>query len=398
MSSSLHSIYPLEKVGKFINQIRGISYSAGEASDIAFDKAIPILRANNIDEKINLNKIIFVSEKLVRTNQLIKKGDILIAASSGSKSVVGKAIQIDHDMQYSFGAFCKLIRPKNNINAKYLGYYFMSPYYRHKISNLSAGANINNIRNEHIDTLLIPLPPIETQRKIVEALGKAQELIDKRKEQIALLDDFIQSVFIDMFGDPVNSYSKLPRIKLGDLGRWQSGGTPSRSIPEYYNGTIPWLTSGELSKIYIEESIEKISDDALRNSSAKKIDIGSLLLGMYDSAALKSSINKVVCSCNQAIAFAKLDEKKVNTIYVYYIVQIGRDYFKRLQRGVRQQNLNLSMIKAIEIIYPPLDLQNQFAQIVEKTEEQRELLEKSLTEMENNFNSIMQRAFRGELF
>ncbi len=398
MSNILNSKYKLAYVGTLIQQIRGVSYSAEETSETFRDGMVPILRANNIGDKINFDKLIFVKKARVKDNQYLKKGDILIATSSGSKNMVGKAVQISGDMKYSFGAFCKVLRPNSNIDANYLGFFFLSSYYRQTISYLSEGVSINNIRSEHIDKLQMPLPPLETQRKIAAVLDKAQELIDKRKQQIALLDELIKSVFIDMFGDPEKNNLKLSTIKLGDIGYWQSGGTPSRKNEDYFKGDIPWLTSGELGSMYINDSLERITEDAIQNTSAKIVDVGSLLLGMYDTAALKSSINTVVCSCNQAIAFSHLDKELVNTIYVYHAIQIGRDYFKRLQRGVRQKNLNLSMIRSIEILYPPKDFQDKFAEIADTIELQKYKMQQSLTEMEHFFNSLMQHAFKGELF
>ena len=167
-----------------------------------------------------------------------------------------------------------------------------------------------------------------------------------------------------MFGDPVKNPMKLPKVKLENLGDWKTGGTPLRSESKYYNGNIPWLSSGELNSIYCFNSAEMITKLAIKESSAKIIEKGSLLLGMYDTAALKSTINMIECSCNQAIAYAKLDPRLVNTIYSYYCIQIGKDFYKSQQRGVRQKNLNLSMIKGLEIIMPNLQFQNQFADFV----------------------------------
>lgn len=177
-----------------------------------------------------------------------------------------------------------------------------------------------------------------------------------------------KSRFIELFGDPVSNKKGLPKVKLGEIGDWKTGGTPSRSNNEYYNGTIPWLSSGELNNIYCFDSIEKITETAIKESSAKIIPIGSLLLGMYDTAALKSTINMIECSCNQAIAYANLNENLVNTVYVYYCIQIGKEFYKSQQRGVRQKNLNLSMVKGLEILLPDLAPQNQFADFVKQVD------------------------------
>ncbi|WP_241428057.1 restriction endonuclease subunit S [Clostridium saccharobutylicum] len=170
----------------------------------------------------------------------------------------------------------------------------------------------------------------------------------------------------------------LLKAELGKVGEWKTGGTPSRSNNEYYNGNIPWLSSGELNNMYCFKSVEMITELAIKESSAKIIEKGSLLLGMYDTAALKSTINMIECSCNQAIAYSKLDEKLVNTIYVYYCIQIGKDFYKSQQRGVRQKNLNLSMIKGLEILMPDLKRQNQFADFINQVDKLKFEMQNSL--------------------
>ncbi|CEE00530.1 type I restriction-modification system specificity subunit [Caldibacillus thermoamylovorans] len=393
---SKYKIYPLKK---FIKQIRGVSYKKDQISEKPIKDFIPLLRATNIQNgELTFEDLLYVEPSLVKDEQKFKKGDILIAASSGSKEVVGKPGQVKEDGNYTFGAFCKLIRPNNNIIPDYLRHFFNTDYYSQTISHTINGANINNLRNEHIDNLLIPLPSLEIQRKIAVLLNKAQNLMDCRKAQIEALDQLTQSVFLEMFGDPVKNPLKWDIVRLEQIGEWKSGGTPSRSNKEYFKGRIPWLSAGELNSIFTYSSNEHINEEALENSAAKLIEKDSLLLGMYDTAALKSTINKVECACNQAVAFAKLDRSIVNTIFVYYCIQIGKSYYKRLQRGVRQKNMNLTMIKNIQIICPKIELQREFANVVENVLEQKEKLEKGLIELENNFNSLMQRAFNGELF
>ncbi|MCS4446352.1 restriction endonuclease subunit S [Clostridium botulinum] len=276
-------------------------------------------------------------------------------------------------------------------------YYYLKTWIT-KIRQQSQGSAVGVITKEMLNDIIIPVVTLSEQNRIVTILDKAQFLINKRKTQIEALDELVKSRFIEMFGDPVKNPMKLPKTPLSNIGQWKTGGTPSRSNSEYYNGNIPWLSSGELNNIYCFNSDEMITELAIKESSAKIIEKGSLLLGMYDTAALKSTINMIECSCNQAIAYAKLDENLVNTIYVYYCIQIGKDFYKSQQRGVRQKNLNLSMVKELEILMPELKLQNQFADFVNQGNTLKFEMEKSLKELEDNFNSLMQRAFKGELF
>jgi len=288
------------------------------------------------------------------------------------------------------------IRVKKNFSFEYVYYYLKVN--EKLISRLGVGSTFSAINQKDIKEIKIPIPEkLEDQIRIATILSKAEELIAQRKQSISLLDEYLKSLFLEMFGDPVKNEKGLKKIRLEKLGKWKSGGTPSRKIENYFNGYIPWIISGELNQMYISESKEKISDEAVKNSNASFIEIGSLLLGMYDTAALKSSINTKKVTCNQAIAFAKLDDKICNTIFVYFNIQIGRDFYKSQQRGVRQKNMNLSMIKGLEILFPPLSLQTQFAEIVDKVEKLKVQYQNSLHELQNLYGSLSQKAFKGEL-
>ncbi len=321
----------------------------------------------------------------------------MLASSSGSLKVIGKNISFKEDYNGSFGGFCKVVRAKKTIVPGYLAHFFQSDYYNYSIKRQVQGANINNLKNRDIDDLEIVVPSLTTQTQIATLLRHCEQLIRWREESIALLEEYVRSVFLEMFGDPVSNTKGLTTIPLGKLGKWKSGGTPSRRESAFFNGKIPWVTSGELNDVYISDSKEKITEAAIESSNASLIPIGSLMLGMYDTAALKSSINTKQLACNQAIAFSKLDASKVEVLYVYYAIQIGKESFRRMQRGVRQKNLNLTMIRNLEIPLPSPEDQKVFSGIISKIFSVLTDLHQSLTHLRNLYASHSQRAFRGEL-
>ena len=120
----------MARLGNYIEQIRGVSYKPEDVCSANDSDAIAILRANNIqDDGLNFDDLVFVKKNKVSNSQFLRKGDIVVCASSGSKNLVGKAAIAKKDMQMSFGAFCKVVRAKSVI-AEYLGHYFQSPAYR----------------------------------------------------------------------------------------------------------------------------------------------------------------------------------------------------------------------------------------------------------------------------
>jgi type I restriction enzyme S subunit len=259
------------------------------------------------------------------------------------------------------------------------------------------GATMKHVNRREFLATTIPLPPLAEQKRIAGILDAADALRAKRRESLAQLDVLLQSTFLDMFGDPGLNSKSLPTATLGELGDWHSGGTPPRKRKEYFAGTIPWFSSGELEEMYISESAERITESAIQETSAKPVPAGSLMLGMYDTAALKAAFAAVDSSCNQAIAFSLLRRELCNPVFVYLAIIIGREHFRRLQRGVRQKNLNLSMVRQIRIPLPSLELQHRFADIVESVEQQKASHRSHLDELETLFASLQSRAFQGDL-
>lgn len=111
--------------------VRGVTYGKQDAKDHESAGHLPLLRSHNIQEVgLNTNDLVFVPHDKISPQQMLKRGDILIAMSSGSKNLVGKAAQAHEDMKYSYGAFCAVIRSKLPSITPYLGFFFSTPYYR----------------------------------------------------------------------------------------------------------------------------------------------------------------------------------------------------------------------------------------------------------------------------
>ena len=384
----------LGDVGKIIS---GVTYKSEEASDEPQENFIPILRAMNINGELNFNDLVFVPTERVSKEQFIRVDDVVIAMSSGSKAIVGKTAQAKQDFQGSFGAFCAVFRCNEDIDKKYVGLFFQTPNYRALISHLSRGANINNLRKENFKSMLIPLPPLPVQRQIVAVLEQAEALKRQREEADALTGAFLQSVFYEMFGDPVENEKGWKIKKLGDLGDWTSGGTPSRVRSDYFEGDIPWYSTGELNDSYLVDSLEHISQEGLDSSAAKIFPIGTMLIGMYDSAAFKMGILRHPSATNQACAAFTPRTELIDTLFALQLFKAMKPSFLSRRRGVRQKNLNQQIIKDFEVPVPPLPLQQQFACVVQDVERIREQQVASGNEIEGLCEGLMQRAFAGEL-
>ena len=253
-----------------------------------------------------------------------------------------------------------------------------------------SGTSIPQLTVPMLKKYKFQLPEMSHQKAIAVKFEKLDQLISLRKQQLAKLDELVKARFVEMFGDPKDNRSNL--VKIGEIGDLTSGGTPSRSNSEYFNGSIRWYSAGELNSLYLPDSIEHISRTALSQSAAKLFEKGTLMIGMYDTAAFKMGILTEQSSSNQACANLKPTEQ-YSVIWLYYLFDIMKPIFLTERQGVRQKNLSLSKIRNFNIPSAPLSLQNQFAAFVERVDKQKQTVQQSLEKLELMKKALMQEYF-----
>ncbi len=209
----------------------------------------------------------------------------------------------------------------------------------------------------------------------------------------------MMSVLNEVFGELEGKYAKRTLESFNK--KMSSGGTPSRKEKAYWNGTIEWFSSGELNQLYTLPSKERITQVGLDNTSAKLFSKGTLLVGMYDTAAMKMSILSNDGSCNQAIVGFKPNEDELNIFFTKYQLEYLKKSILEQRQGVRQKNLNLSKIKNVQIEYPPLSIQQKTVkyldQISEKTEKVKSVQKEKMESLKALKASLLDRAFRGKV-
>jgi len=331
-------------------------------------------------------------------NHILQDGDILISHINSTKHL-GKCAMykgVPEKLIHGMNLLCLRVNA-DVANPGYIYRVLSSREFRKQLSRITKNSvNQSSFTVPNYKALQIPLPSLKEQKRIAAILDKADAIHRKRQQAIDLTDQLLRSVFLDMFGDPVTNPKGWRKELFGNLGAWASGGTPSRKQKEYFQGDINWYSAGELNTRYVESSIEKITKSAIEESAAKLFKSGSILLGMYDTAAFKSSILKTDSACNQACA--NLDPNDLLSVeWFYSYISISKDHYLRLRRGVRQKNFNLGMIKEFELPLPPIEKQIEFEKIC------KSILEVGIDSIEHNkftnslFNSLVQKAFNGEL-
>jgi type I restriction enzyme S subunit len=184
MSNPLPENWTRSEVRELFSVVRGVTYKKEDAKNSHGDDLVPILRANNINIELNFEDLVYVPSQNVSEIQRIRSGDIVIAMSSGSKRLVGKAAIAREDFDGGFGAFCGILRPSKGLNNEFLGLYFQSENYRSQVSNLAGGTGINNLKWEHLYSLEIPIPPSQEQQRILSVLEPALAKIDDAEEAL----------------------------------------------------------------------------------------------------------------------------------------------------------------------------------------------------------------------
>lgn len=394
------------KVKSLAKQIRGVSYKPEDLHTSLDDNSVVLLRANNIDEgKINFDDVVYVDKRKVSKEQYLKAGDVLICASSGSKQLVGKAASVNFNSPCTFGAFCKVVRPNKEM-ADYLGTYFQSGVYRRKISEVALGANINNIRNEHIDLLELPKYNSDTAKKIVETIKIVQSIIDNRKYELCKLDNLIKARFVEMFGEPIANPMNWPIKRLKELSTLiTNGNTPKGGSENYVESGIIFLRSQNVWRNRIElDDVAYIDEEthrSMRKSSLRHKDIlitktgrintensslgrAALFLGADDSANI-----------NGHVYLVRLN----GTIVPEFVVTIltGEAYKRYIRKvcvgGIDKRQINVDQVEDFPIIIPPYEQQEQFAAFVTQVDKSIVEVQRSLDETQKLFDSLMQQYF-----
>ena len=379
--------------------ITGKVVSGEWGNDDESGNGIPVLRTANFTNEgiINYNNI--VTRDIPRKNlsqKFLQPGDIIIEKSGGSdKQPVGRVVYYDGEPnRYLFNNFTGVLRIRNQ-DVWYPRYVFYALYANYitggtrRYENKTTG--LHNLKtDQYVQDFAIQEQPLEHQQLVVSKLDKIAKLITLRKEQLAKLDRLVKSRFVELFGDP--KYNKSNLVKIGEIGALTSGGTPSRAKPEYFEGDIRWYSAGELNSLYLPDSVEHISEMALQQSSAKLFNKGTLMIGMYDTAAFKMGILTEDSSSNQACA--NLNPKQgYNIVWLYYLFDIMKPIFLQERQGVRQKNLSLSKIKEFEVPFAPFELQEQFSAFVEQTGKSKFEIQKSLEKLETLKKALMQKYF-----
>lgn len=266
-------------------------------------------------------------------------------------------------------------------------------YYQLKSINIPSAGYSRHFKFIKNSKLQIP-ESLADQKRIAYVLSRCEELIAKRKESIALLDDYVKSVFLEMFGDPVKNekgWNEEALSQLGTIDRGMSKHRP-RNAPELLGGNHPLIQTGDVSNsgTYIKNYKHTYSDVGLAQS--KKWPIGTLCITIAANIAKTGILTFDACFPDSVVGFIP-KEKKSTTLYVHYLFSFLQRLLEYNAPSSAQKNINLNILRNLLVPKPSYELQLTFNSIVEKVEAIKNQYQTSLTELENLYGSLSQRAF-----
>lgn len=324
--------------------------------------------------------------------KVARKNDILLSV----RAPVGPVNLCNTDS--CIGRGLTAIRAKSETNYLFLYYYLI--YIRPQIESLGTGSTFQAINKSKIENLEIPLPPLSEQKKIAAVLSTVQKAIEIESKLIERTKELKKSTMHKLFTEgtkgekqKITEIGPIPEswevVRLGDLIKITSGGTPSRKIKEYYNGNHLWVKSGELEDNIILDTEEKITDNAIKNSSAKIFPKDTVLIAMYGATVGKTAILKKEATTNQAVcAILPNFEIFVPEFIKYYFI-VARNELLKQRYGGAQPNISQTIIKNTLILNPPLAEQQAIADILSTIDEKIEFHTNKKQKLEELFRTLL---------
>lgn len=358
-----------------IEYVRGVAYKPeSDLRQNLNDDSYVLLRANNIKNgEIDLVDVQYVSRAKVKPSQLLRKGDILVCASSGSRSLVGKAALIKEDMSATFGAFCCVIRSLEG-ESSYLGHYFQSDAYRRKIEQACSGSNINNLKADCFFDLRVPVRKVETRGLIVRQLDALRTQIKMSQKQLSALDDLVKSQFVEMFGDTYSNSKQLPSRKLGALIDFITSG--SRGWSKYYSNEGDYfITIKNVRGCSISlDNVQHVHAPNNKEAERTKVQSGDVLISITANLGRTGVVSTEIADhgayINQHLACIRLAGEDILPLYLSFFLESpgAKDQLQRKNQTGVKAGLNFDLVKSLDILVPPLALQQQFADFVARAD------------------------------
>lgn len=351
------SSWKFKKLGEIGEVINGLTYSPNDIDELG----VLVLRSSNVQNR----NLAFEDNVYVKTENYnpVKENDILICVRNGSKNLIGKNALINKESEgLAFGAFMSVYRSPFN---QFIFQWFDTIQYK-KIVRENLGATINSINGSDLKNFRIPFPSIQEQEKISSFLSLIDDRIATQSKIIKELNVLKTTVAKRIFSQELrfkdgkeNEFQKWQIKKLKDVCEIIGGGTPETNKPEYWNGNIQWFTPTEIKSNFVSKSERTISELGLKNSSAKLLPKGTILLTTRATIG-EASIALEECTTNQGFQ-SLITKEDCNNIFLFNWLKMNKYELEKRANGSTFPEISKSEIEKIEINIPCIEEQKKIA-------------------------------------
>lgn len=372
----------LGEVAQFIN---GAAFKPEDWGDSGF----PIIRIQNLTDA---SKPFNRTTRTVAEKLQVHPGDLLVSWSATLGVFTWNRPEIGLLNQHIF----RVVPDESKVDKAYLRLALsgaLSAMQKHL-----HGATMQHVnRGEFLGTPLY-LPPLEEQRRIAAILDQAETLRTQRRTALALLDSLTQSLFLDMFGDPVANPKGWPVKPVSSLGKVVTGNTPSRDVPAYYGNSVEWIKSDNLNTphYYVTNATEGLSEAG--KAVGRLVPPNSILVtciaGSPDCIGNAAMADREVAFNQQINAFIPVE---LDAHFAYAQIVVGKKLIQGASTNGMKGMVSKSRFEAIEFMVPPLPLQQTFATRIASIEALKATHRRALAALDALFASLQQRAFAGQL-
>lgn len=333
----------------------------------------------------------------------VREGDLLVCEGGD----IGRCAIWHGQTEYlAYQKALHRIRPSDRLDTQFLRYLMEHHSLSGQLARLATGTTIAHLPQQQLRRVPVPLPPLDEQRRIVELLEDHLSRLDAASRSIAdslvRLKALRDSALLSLLAAAKRA-GQSETHSLGELAKVNSGMTPLRGNKTFYEGgTIPWITSGDLHQGLITKPTQFVTQRALEETSLKIVPAGSLLVAMYGEGKTRGTAAELGldATTNQACAAITLHEPDLRA-WVRLILDANYTGLRRLAAGGVQPNLNLSLIKAIEVSVPPADTRRMLISRITRIDEARERMKEELLSAQrrgtNLRRSLLKAAFSGRL-
>ena len=285
---------------------------------------------------------------------------------------------------------CAALLPSEYYIPEFMYYYIT--FRKKDIVSKAVGGAQPNISAGFLKEYEIPLPPLETQKKIVEALDKAQDLIDARKEQIRLMDELVKSRFVEMFGDPIHpiDYIKMDEVAILERGRFSPR---PRNDPKYYNGLYPFIQTGDIANCNhrLSEYKQTLNEQGIRVS--KLFKKGTIVMAIVGATIGATAILQIQVYAPDSVIGITVKTEKCEPVFLETLLQFWKPELQRRAPESARANINLSILNEIPIIRADINEQIVFSKFVKQIDKSKSEMKKRLDEFITTHQALMQQYF-----